>query len=398
MIKTGRIALHEYLRHVRTKRFVLGLLSVPLVVLAMAGLVILIISLENDTTPVGYVDYCGLLDIPVPAPEVEPPDKPVPFIAYENEEAAHTAMEAGEIKGYFVLPADYLTTGTLSLVHIEDVKSPARGQFYDLLTANLLRDTDPQTTARLLEGAEFIVISPDGERSISTENWLAIILPLVTGILFVIAMFSASGYLMQAVVEEKENRTIEVLLTSVSANQFMAGKILGDVAVGLTQILAWGAFIVIGTLVGQKYTDMLTGTSISPSILVILLLVLLPSFIILAALMAAVGATVVEAREGQQISGWLSMPVWIPYMFLPLIFSSPNSTVAVILSILPLTAPLAMLMRESVTILPAWQIAISAIVQILVAIATIWLAGRAFRLGMLRYGKRLKWRDLFARS
>jgi ABC-2 type transport system permease protein len=64
---------------------------------------------------------------------------------------------------------------------------------------------------------------------------------------------------------------------------------------------------------------------------------------------------------------------------------------------LPLTTPLAILLRDAVTILPAWQIAASSAIQILTAVASIWLAGRAFRLGMLRYGKRLKWRELFAR-
>jgi len=78
--------------------------------------------------------------------------------------------------------------------------------------------------------------------------------------------------------------------------------------------------------------------------------------------------------------------------------SNPNSPLALGLSLFPLTAPLTMLLRDGLTILPAWQIALSALVQVLSAVAAIWLAGRAFRLGMLRYGKRLKWREVFARQ
>jgi ABC-2 type transport system permease protein len=78
--------------------------------------------------------------------------------------------------------------------------------------------------------------------------------------------------------------------------------------------------------------------------------------------------------------------------------NNPNSPLALGLSLFPLTAPLTMLMRDGLTILPAWQIALSATIQVLSAAVAIWLAGRAFRLGMLRYGQRLKWREVLARQ
>jgi ABC-2 type transport system permease protein len=279
-----------------------------------------------------------------------------------------------------------------------DVKSPARGQFYDLLSVNLLRDVDPAVAARLEAGAEVTVQSVDGRRSISTGDWFSVLLPFIAGLVFMIAMFTSGGYLMQAVVEEKENRTMEVILTSVSPNQFMAGKIIGNTAVGLTQLMAWMLFIVAGILVGRNYADFLRGVQISSQSVILFIVVLLPSFVTVAALMAAVGATVTEAREGQQVTGLIGLPVWIPYMLVGVILGSPNSPVAVFLSMLPLTAPLAILMRDGVTILPAWQIGLSALIQVLAAVGAIWVAGRAFRLGMLRYGKRLKWREIFARS
>jgi len=83
-------------------------------------------------------------------------------------------------------------------------------------------------------------------------------------------------------------------------------------------------------------------------------------------------------------------------MLIGLLMSSPNSSLSLVLSLIPLTAPVAMLVRDGLTILPVWQIALSAVIQIVCAVAAIWLAGRAFRLGMLRYGKRLSWRELFA--
>jgi ABC-2 type transport system permease protein len=221
---------------------------------------------------------------------------------------------------------------------------------------------------------------------------------MIAGIGFVIAMFTSGGYLMQAVVEEKENRTMEVIITSVSPNQFMAGKIIGDTCVGLTQILAWILMIVVPILIGRDTFKFLQGIQISSQTLVVLVFTMLPSFVLVAALMATIGATVTEAREGQQMTGLISLPIWIPYMLTGLLMSDPNSPLALALSMIPLTAPMTMLMRDGLTILPAWQIGLSAAIQILFTVGAIWLAGRAFRLGMLRYGKRLMWRELFGRA
>jgi ABC-2 type transport system permease protein len=399
MTKLWHVAWHEYRRHVFNRRFVLvGLLSVPLLILVMVGLIFLVISLDINTTPLGYVDYSGLLVDPVSAPAPEPPDRPVPILPFETEAAARSALEAGKIQAYYVLPADYLSIGRLSVVHLGALKSPASTQFYAFLTANLLRSTDPVIANRLVKGAEIIVQSPDGSRSISSKNWFNVLVPMVAGIAFVIAMFSTGGYLMQAVVEEKENRTMEVIITSVSPNQFMAGKIIGDTSIGMTLILLWMLFIVGIILVGRNYVDFLRGIQVAPQTLLLLVFVMLPSFVMVSALMAAIGATVSEAREGQQMVGIISLPIWIPYMLIGLLIANPNSPVAVGLSLFPLTAPLTLLMRDGMTILPAWQIALSAVIQVLSAIGAIWLAGRAFRLGMLRYGKRLKWREVFAKQ
>jgi ABC-2 type transport system permease protein len=397
MNKIFLIALQEYRHHVFNRRFLLGLMSVPLVIVVMVGLVFLILAMETNTTPIGYVDQAGFLSNPVPAPAPEPPDKPVPVRAFADEAAARAALDAGEIQAYYVIPADFLATGKLSVVHSTELKSPARSQFDNFLAANILKGTDPATANRLIKGAKVTVQSADGSRSISPGDWFNLLLPVFAGILFVVAMFSAGGYLMQAVVDEKENRTMEVIVTSVSPNQFMAGKIIGDTAVGLTQILAWVAFIAAGILIGRNSIEFLRNIHISPQSLLIFIAILFPSFVTVAALMAAIGATVTEASEGQQVVGIISLPIWIPYFLVMLIVNNPNSPLAILISMLPLTTPLAILLRDAVTILPAWQIAASSAIQILTAVASIWLAGRAFRLGMLRYGKRLKWRELFAR-
>lgn len=398
MIKILRVALHEYRRHVFNKRFLMGLLSVPLVIVAMVGLVLLVISMQNDTTPIGYVDYSSLLEDPLPAPVPEKPEKPVPMVPFTTEEDARSALNAGQIQAYYVIPEDYLSSGKLTLFDVKPVKDLGRRQFYSFLTVNLLRDFEPQVAKRLVEGGDVVIISPDGSRSASSRDWFNVLLPLFAGVLFMIIMFSTGGYLMQAVVEEKENRTMEVIITSVSPNQFMAGKIIGDISIGMTQILLWAAFIVAIVMIGRNSISFLRGIQVSSQTLLLLLVIMFPSFVTVSALMAMVGATVADAREGQQMTSLIALPVWIPYVLMAVMLETPNSPVAITLSFLPLTASLTMLMRDGLTILPAWQIALSACIQVAAAVGAIWLAGRAFRLGMLRYGQRLRWREIFARS
>jgi ABC-2 type transport system permease protein len=200
---------------------------------------------------------------------------------------------------------------------------------------------------------------------------------------------------MQAVVDEKENRTMEILMTSVSPDQFMAGKIIGDIAIGMTQMIIWGLFVLLGLFIGKNYLEWLQNVRIEWDLVVLMLLLMFPAFVMVSALMAAIGATVTEAREGQQVVGLISLPIWIPYLLIMPIMESPNSPLAVAFSLFPLTAPLTIVLRSGFTIIPTWQIILSLVVLFLSALGALWLAGRAFRLGMLRYGKRLRLKELF---
>lgn len=398
MNKTWQVALHEYQRHVFTRRFLFGLLSVPFFMAILIGLVFLIMSMNNNTTPLGYVDQSGLLADPLPAPPVEAPDKPTPIQAFPDETAARHALDTGLIQGYYVIPVDYLTKGSLKEVFLQTIKPSPRLQFYSFLEVNLLAGVDAPVAERLMKGDEMIARSLDGSRQMSSKNgWFSLFLPIIAAIGFIIAMFTAGGYLMQAVVEEKENRTMEVILTSVSPNQFMSGKIIADISIGLTQIFAWLVFIIIAIRIAARSLDFLQGIQVSPQLVLLSLVILLPTFVMVSAFMALIGATVSEAREGQQMIGLISLPIWIPYMLVAVIIENPNSPLAVALSLLPLTSSLTMLLRQGVTILPPWQIALSSSILVISAIAAIWLAGKAFRLGMLRYGKRLSLREIFSR-
>lgn len=398
MKKFWRVITYEYKRHVLRRRFIFAILSVPFFALFLIGIIVVSFVLETNTTPIGYVDHSGLLADPLPAPKPDAPYKRVPIIAYSSEAEAQSALQAGKLQAYYVLQSDYLQTSRARLVYIHEPKRPAVNQFSSFISTNLLAKYPPEIANRIIEGESLTVRTPDGKREMSSAAWFSILMPLIAGIAFFMAIFTSAGYIMQAVVEEKENRTMEIVITSVSPNQLMMGKTLADIAIGLTQLVAWGLILVVPVWIARPYLPMLGAIAVSPESILLMLAVMLPTFVMLGGLMAMVGATVTESREGQQIIALFTLPTWIPYMLIYPLMTTPNSPLAIALSIFPFTAPLTVMIRSGFTLLPWWQISLSVAVLILCAAGALWLAGRAFRLGMLSYGKRLPLLELFRRQ
>jgi ABC-2 type transport system permease protein len=307
------------------------------------------------------------------------------------------ALQAEQIQAYFVLGEDYLETSQAKMVSLKAPSNSANDQFRALVRANLLASQPAAIRERLNDGSHLIVRAVDGSREVSESEWLNLLLPFFIGFAFMIALVTTSGYLMQAVVEEKENRTMEVLLTSVSSQQLMAGKIIGMVAVGWTQLLVWGGLVIAALLIGRNYSESLAALELSPGLVAISVGVFIPSFVMIAALMVAIGATVTEAQEGNQVASIFTLPVVIPYWFTFQILSNPNGPLAVGLSFFPFTAPVTLPMRAGMTVIPFWQLTLNLAVLWLCALGALWIAGRAFRLGLLRYGQRVPWSEIFAR-
>ncbi len=398
MSKFWKVARHEYTRHVLRRRFLFGLFSLPLMVVLMVGVVLLIALSQEDGKPVGYVDHADLLSQAVQLPPPGALQKSVKMVAFSDEAQARQALVAGKIQAYFILGADYLENGNARMVSLKEPSPEAQDQFRSFVRASLLASQPAEVAARLAQGDNLVVRSADGSRQLKQGDWFNLLLPIFAGLAFMMAIFTTSGYLMQAVVEEKENRTMEVLVTSVSPLQLMAGKIIGLIGVGLTQFLGWVGFGVLAVLVGRNYFSWMKSASLSPSLLLWSFIILIPSFVMVAALMVAVGSTVTEAREGQQISGLFTMPIVIPYWFVSLIMKNPNGLVSQVLSFFPLTAPVTLTLRLAFSVIPLWQLGLNLLELGLVAVLTVWLAGRAFRLGMLQYGQRLSLRQIIRRQ
>jgi ABC-2 type transport system permease protein len=227
-----------------------------------------------------------------------------------------------------------------------------------------------------------------------------IFVPFVVGILVFILTMTTSQYLMQGLVEEKENRMMEVFMTSTRPTEMLWGKLLGLGALGLTLIGAWAVFYaVLGTLSGSvDVGQIIANLQITPGYLALTLAYALLGYLIIAAIMAAIGATSNTEQESRQISSVIGLLGGAPFVLAFAFFTDPNGGLATFLSIFPFTAATSMLFRAGLTSVPPEQIALSLGLMVVTVAGVVWLAGRIFRLGMLSYGKRPRlgeiWRAL----
>jgi ABC-2 type transport system permease protein len=344
----------------------------------------------------GYVDYSGLLTADLP----EYADR---FIPYPDEASARAALLAEEISSYFVLPADYIQTGKVMVYGtgggFSTFVAADDGSLRSFLIAHLLAgrvDTAIQDRVRAPTDVQAVTLDKAG--NVSTESpfsWIGdFVVPYVFSILFVITLFTTSGFLLEGVSEEKEGRIIEILLSSINPRQLLAGKILGLGAVGLIQVFVWfGAGAAL--LAAAVAVFALTGAiNLNLASVVLGLVYFALGYLLYATLFAVAGSMGTTQRESQQIAGIFSFAAAIPWMTIGFMFSNPNTPLAVVFSYIPLTAPVMMTIRLGFGQVPAGQIAISLALLVAGIAFSLWAGVKVFRVGLLMYGKRPNLKDL----
>jgi ABC-2 type transport system permease protein len=398
MNKLWHVAMYEYQRNTFKKSFLMTLLSVPLMMGLIIGSGFVIENVQDRDQPVGYVDQSRVLARAIPAPVRSDIDQPIELIEFQSESKAKASLLTGEIQAFYLLPIDYLENHRVKLVYLKKPGDNATRQFYDFLQINLMPSLSPEYASRAAAGTEITVRSIDGRREVPDSGpTFVLLMPLITTGAFLALLFMSSGYLMSALSEEKENRTIEILASSISERQIIGGKVLGILFISVTLLAAWILVATLGIFVAKQAgvswfqnPDMDWGTILASTAIAI------PAYVLASALMAALGASVTTTQEGQSLSVLFVIlhiiPMYISWAFL----NNPNSFFAIALSILPFTSLMTVGMRNLFGTVPAWQVAASVGVQVLCALAAIWLAGRAFHLGMLHYGQRLGWHNLFS--
>jgi ABC-2 type transport system permease protein len=393
MSKVWLIVEQHFRQEVLTRSFLIVLFSMPLFLSFTIGLGYLTTRLERKSTTLGYVDQAGLVvSTQVPSGRDE-----VKLLPLQTREAAQAALEAGQIAAYYVLPADYRQSHKAELVYFQAPPYSATSYFSDVVRRNLLAGQSPAVVERMLSGASVTVRAiksnryyPDGGPGAGQ------FLPLLASAIFAFLVLTTSGYMMEVLVREKENRTVEVIFTSVSPGQMLAGKIIGTVGIALLQLTVWAVFLVGAVWLGSHVLAIswLQNVHLNWRDLLLILAVILPTYLFIAALMTMIGTTLVESQEVQQVGPLLFLLLLLPiYLVIPLI-QNPNNPLAMGMSLFPITSVMTLAMRSILWEVPLWQFALAAAIALACGLITIWLAGKAFRVGMLRYGQRLSWRDL----
>ncbi|MGC9398492.1 MAG: ABC transporter permease [Anaerolineae bacterium] len=397
MRKLWLVAKHEYLKRVRKRSFLLALLGIPALIVGVGAISVLVMLYTTDTRPLGYVDHAGFLDTAVVSELQAQESRFVDIRAYPDEEAARAALKAERIQAYYVVGADYRDNPVLRLYYLS--KSPAemvQEDFVAFVHACLLHEQPEAVRQRLSQGTRLAIRSLDGRRELSSENVLGFVLPLVASFFLYFAIAITGGYMLQAVTDEKENRTMEVLATSLAPQQLMGGKALGLMGVVLTQLLVWGGAALLGLVIAGRFVE-IPGSLVLPwDTLLIIVMFFLPTFALISGLMTAIGAAVTEEQQGQQISGIVNMFFIFPVFFSALLFVDPGHPMLVFLTLFPTSSFITILMRWSFDVVPLWQLVVAWLLVTGAAGGAIWLAARIFRMGMLRYGQRLRLKTILA--
>ena len=400
MSKTTLIVFEEIRRNAFKKSFILVLFSVPFFIVMMVVPGIIMEQLSRNDLPVGYVDLSGAFEQARMPPEGDS-DRKVDILAYSSRGEAGAALEAEEIQAYYVLQADYLESRSAELVYREKPDSAATRHFYDFLQVNLLSELPLATAWRAADGSATTIQNPEGTRLFpSGAPTLGSVLPIFFAFAIGGLLLMGAGSLMTGLVDEKSNRTMEVIATSVSSSRMITGKLFGILTVSLVQLAFWiligvVAILLAGNVFGVTWFE---NPVVDWSSMLAIAVVALPGYVFASAILFALGATVVDAQEGQSLGPLLLMAMMIPLYALVAIANEPHGAVAVTLTLLPLTSILAIGIRSMLIVIPTWQILASVVIQLICAIAAIWVAGKAFRLGMLRYGQRLRLREILGRG
>ena len=440
----GIIIRREYLNKVKKKSFLITTLLVPILVagLTIGVMAVMLTTKEKsktiavvdgsgivmpyleDTETIKYVDcngqnpdsvklhmpdlgYDGLLNIPgldVEGKTIHPDlysPKPLGMDMTQNiSNRLDKAVEDYRIASYGIEGLDQI---------MKDVKSDVKLRSY--------------------------TVSESGEEKVSDADVYSII-SMVLGIIIFMFVTMFGSMVMSAVIEEKQSRVVEVLVSSVKSTELMFGKIIGIALVAITQFLLWVLLsgVIIGAaggimkdrLVSQadpaelaqslgvspdqldtmdltqlagadneiaSTLDMIHGIPIA-KIIILFLLFFLFGYLLYASLFAAIGSAVENAEDTQQLQIPLTVPLMLAYIIALYAFKAPDSSIAFWASLFPFTSPIVMIARLPFGV-PGWEIALSLVLLILTFVVCAWASAKIYKVGILMFGKKSSWKDLW---
>jgi ABC-2 type transport system permease protein len=393
------IFLHEFVYKIKSTGFIILTFIVPVIALIGIGIFNLAKMAfeepEGVVTTIGYVDETGDFD--------DHNDMGITkFIPFASREAADQALTSREIAEYFVIPEDFIATGSLQRYTLEkEASTPPfiTDLIWRFLSVNLLdENTPPETIALILTplNIEVTWVTEEEEIALEAANPANIIIPGIFALLLSLSLMFGVTSLINGLGEEKESRLIEVLLSSVSIPQLLVSKVLALGLAGLLQVVLWlvSAPLLLN-LASSSLGDLLQGIEIPANFILLGAVYFVLGYLLFAVLSIGVGAISSNATEGNALAMIYTMTGFIPLWFLGFLIPFPNSPIWVVLTLFPTTAPIQTMIRLGISEVPLWQIIASIIILVLSIVIGLYLVIKIFRTYMLMYGKRPGLREIY---
>lgn len=421
MIQKEKLLLiiqREYLTRLRSKIFIVTTILAPVVMILLLVLPTLIQTMSADRQRQFLVyDETGEV-----AKELVAIDSVYYQVTSYSPEELRSRLMDGAVEGYLLIPHEILDGqgkvtfyhgGTAGMTVTSRIRSDVQQIIRDIRLDRI--DTPAEVRSILADRVLTENLTLTAEGTEEADSGFSMLLGFIMGFIIYGAMFGYGAVIMRSVMEEKTSRIVEIIASSVRPFELLMGKVTGVALLGLTQFAIWaaaGATImavagpVLALFMGggsgaeqpaEAATDAAAFSmpSIDPILWIGFVLFFLLGFLIYSSLFAAVGSAVDQESDSQQLQMPIIMLIIIPLMFLFPVSDDPASTLSVVLSMVPFFAPILMPVRMAVLQIPFWQLGGTILLMILTFVVLIWMSARIYRTGILMYGKKASFRELW---
>jgi ABC-2 type transport system permease protein len=430
MNKITLIARREFLTRVQKRTFLLTTISLPLLFFGFYALMIYFSVSSDEKYNIAVADEAHIFKSKIEGDE----NISFHFVTNETPQALKQDVENGKYDGYAIIPAGtkILDKVNIDVVTQKSVALISRGKIENQLNAALeqqrlfaLNISRSQLDSAKKEGnIEFSTI--EGKSDSGEQAGISYAIGYASGFLIYIVLFIYGAMVMRGVMEEKVNRIAEVIISSVKPFQLMMGKIIGIGAVGLVQFIIWIVLVVslnflvpliFPGLAAQmhnsnaqnqavqaaetiKSSGIISNTGINfPLVIFCFIFYFLGGYILYSSLFACVGSAVNEdPQDAQSLMLPITMPIIFGIVIMTKAVNEPTSSLAVFGSLFPLFSPIVMMARivHGVgDVVPLWQLLASMLFLILGFLMTTWFAAKVYRTGILMYGKKPTWKEMW---
>ena len=263
----------------------------------------------------------------------------------------------------------------------------------ELLLLNLL-DGDSHLSAMVTNPFLLQVVLLNPSNRISQDNPYAFFIPYIVMLLYYMLILMSAGFLVSSINKERENRILEIMLVTITPRELLTGKFIALGLIGLLINILWvGTGYALVVLSGTQF-QLPTTFQFTPHMVLWGIVYFLLGYAIYASLLGAVGALVPNLRETSQATMVVILPMIIPLLFITLLIQYPNGLLSVALSLFPLTSPVTMMLRLSLTAVPIWQLVLSVLLLILTAVFILRVVAKFFHAQTMLAGQPLSLRNL----